>query len=232
LFPAPDHNPKVDETAPEIATVPTAVSPIVPVPLVPVKDPEHDDLAFKNASEVENTPIEVEKPAAESQVTEVSTHIVMTPKPTSPTAAEAPTVNGTDTVPNVPLKEAAPPPAVVVTTSEPVTELEPAVTENGSVSTTIAVNKEELKEPPAPTGVQSSKSVKEEVKEESVSGVPSIPSTPKKSDQAFPSSPDSHGKDSPGSKFSTRKKRTSIFGRISLKGIFGDKDKEEKKEKK
>jgi hypothetical protein len=215
---------------PETATIPTAVSPIVPVPLVPVKDPKHDDLALKSTSEVENTHVEAEKPVAESQVSdEVSTHIVMSPKPTSPAAEESPAINGTETVPTVLLKEAAPPPVAVVTTPEPVPEPESAITENGLVPTTTAVNKEE---PPVPTGIQSSKSVKDEVKEEPVSGPPSAPSTPKKSDQAFPSSPDSLGKDSPGSKFSTRKKRTSIFGRISLKGIFGDKDKEEKKEKK
>lgn len=158
-------------------------------------------------AEVTSAPIPVE--AFQSQSAEV---ITLTPVQEAPQPTTAEVVLPTAT-PEAPSAQAAAPTDSAVPVADATPATKEATVEGEKAAETGATEK---RASPTPTPT------------------PTAPSTPvKKSQHTFPSS-DTPGSvnDSPSSsKFSTssRKKRTSIFGKISLKGIFGhDKDKEKK----
>jgi len=174
----------------------------------------------------EPTPVEPETPLAVSQAPEPTTETKAEPEaapsePTSPPITEA----AQSTEPTAPLPEV--PDAIEQT---PVAEVgsDPSAVTTAEVATPAADV-----EAPKVNGATASKPEDKSTTPEPAPSMPSAPSTPTKKDsQAFPSTGRSTPDLSPssskfGSTSSTRTKRRSIFGRMSLKSIFGrDKEKE------
>lgn len=264
------------------------VSPIVPIPIVPVNAPENNDPVPPTKAEVSaateepstHTPIPPTSPAAEETIPPPNN---LTSSPSAAAQVEhreeeevaSPAAPPPESVNPIPSETTSIPEEKAATSTSPQTNgvvaVEPAVVSDGvkaleqdqppeqdktvkpleevkaaesekEVKTTEpetqikpSESDKEVKEPPKKAEALSEPPNEEKTtsaSEQTPSGTPTstAPSTPAKKQHLFPSS-ESPGTatDSPPSAYSTRKKKGSIFRRISIKGIFGsDKDKEKK----
>jgi len=191
---------KAELSSPKVVDASSHVAPIVPITIVPVNAPENNDLdKAPNGESVQDEPVALE--SSETPTKELSTHAPVTHQATPITTSQ---------IDETALNEGSP---TTVSVTTPI-DSQPKVETNGHSTSTPPPSTA----PPHSTAPHALSST-------------SAPSTPSKSSRhAFPreslESPASSINQSPASTKSGRKKKTSIFSKLSLKSLFHhDKDK-------